>query len=101
MRTGNPGKYLVWQHRAVIRAKQRGAGEGRHGEVEQVLVTLALIDLSGRAARPNRFTDPARVSTGSSAEEVAPKGNDPRRVAPNLLDRNETHPFREGAELGL
>jgi hypothetical protein len=63
-----------------------------------VLVALALVDLGRLATGPDRFTDAPRRAAGSTSEEVTPKRNDPRRVAPDLLDRHEAHPLGIGAK---
>jgi hypothetical protein len=72
------------------------------GEIEQVLVALALVDLGVLAAWPDRFADAARPSAGGLAvEKIAPKGDESRRVAPELLDRDEAQPIHSGSQLSL
>src|SRR5436305_2079350 len=102
MRAEDPTEHLVGESRAVVRAEQRAAcpGAGRESEVEQVLVALALVDLGGVATGPDRFADAPSRAAGLGGEKVAPEGNNPSRVAPDLLDRDEIHPLGARAKLG-
>ena len=68
----------------VIRAQQPevlGAGEGH---VEQRLVALALDELVGGAVGPDRLADTPQpaAAVGVGVDELAPGGDDPRRVVP-------------------
>src|SRR3954452_4666294 len=84
-------QHFVVEAGAVVGAQKRpGRGVGK-SQVEQRLVAAALVELSRRAARPDRFADPAHASVLAVvlAEEVAPSHDDPGRVAAELFHIHE------------
>ena len=64
-------------------------------------MALALVDLARVPARPERFADPADPAARVFVDELAPEGDDPRRVAPQVLDVGEEDRLALVAELGL
>jgi hypothetical protein len=63
-------------------------------------VAPALVDLAVASPRPGGLGDGARVGTFVRSDEVEPKGDDPRRVAADLLDRREGDMLGTALQLG-
>jgi hypothetical protein len=94
-------QHFVAEGAAVVGAKQRPSRRRREGDVEQRLVALALVDLGRLAPRPDRFADAANRAAFAFVEEATPEGDDPGRVAAQLLHVGEANSRRIGAELGF
>ncbi len=86
---------LVRQCVQVIRAQQVQGRHGVEGEVRQRLMALALAQLGRAALPPHRFADHQRLTLPAIvlAQEVLPRGNDARRVAPQLAHVQEAQAF--------
>jgi hypothetical protein len=89
------GEHPLVEATGVVRAEQRERALGGEGEIQQRLVAPALVQLRGAAAGPDRFTDPAQPAPIGPvlADEVAPGGDDPRRVPAQLLHIGEADPL--------
>ena len=85
------GDHVGSQGLDVVRAQQPQRDVRLDREVEQRLVDLALGDLGGPAAGPDRLTDAAhRAAAGAVlVEEAAPGGDDARRVVADLRHVHE------------
>ena len=81
------------RRRTGTAARSPGVGEG---EVEQRLVALALDELVGAALRPDRLADAAQPAPapGVGVDELAPRGDDARRVGADLGHVGEGHVAR-------
>ncbi len=85
----------------VVGAHQREARRVGERQVQQRLVVVALGDLVGRAAGPDRLADAAHALTlgEAVADEVVPGGDDRAGVLADLLDVGEADPVGQVAEL--
>ena len=94
-------QHFVAEGAAVVGAEQRPGRGRREGDVEQRLVALALVDLGGLAPGPDRFADAAHRPAAALVDELAPEGDDPGRVAAQLLHRGKADRGRIGAQLAF
>jgi len=75
--------HLILEAVEVVGAEQAPRLAFAEREVQQRLVHLALGELGRRAARPDHFTDAERMVAARAllGKELAPRGDDPRRIA--------------------
>jgi len=89
------------QRGGVVGAEQAEVRRGREGEVEEGLVALALDQLGGTAPGPDRLADAARGRVVLAAgHEVAPDGDDPRRVRADVGHVRKAHAVCPALERG-
>ena len=88
-------QHLVLEQAEVVGAEQRPGRHPPEGDVEQRLVALALVDLGGGAAGPDRFADAAPLPARGDVlvDELAPGGDDARGVAPERFHVGEGDPL--------
>jgi hypothetical protein len=96
-------QHLVLERGDVVWTEQRPSGAATEGDVEQGLVALALVNLDGAAAGPDRFADAAGPGAGGDVliDELAPGGNDQGGVMPERLHVGEAHSLGVGAQFPL
>ena len=76
----------AWSCRTGRAAKSRRVGEG---DVQQALVAMAFGHLGGAARGPDRLADPATARAGMGVDELAPGGDDARRVRADIVHVGE------------
>jgi hypothetical protein len=85
----------------VVRAQQPEVLGALEGEVEQGLVALALDERLGAAVGPDRLADAPQppALTGVGIDELAPRGDDARRVDADVGHVGEGHSLGLASEL--
>ena len=89
--------HVAVEVRGVVGADEVEAVGVGEGGVEQRLVALALDELGGAAAGPDRLADAAQRA-GAAADEVAPRRDDAGRVVADVAHVDELDALGGGAE---
>ena len=89
--------HVAVEVRGVVGADEVEAVGVGEGVVEQRLVALALDELGGAAAGPDRLADAAQRA-GAAADEVAPRRDDAGRVVADVAHVDELDALGGGAE---
>jgi hypothetical protein len=75
----------------VIGAQESPARRGRKGDVQELLVALALDELLAAAVGRDRLADSTYLAAGVLFDEVLPGRDDPRRVRTDLRHVGKEH----------